>query len=280
MLKSRLGMAYVAICAATLAVTPVAAQDTLEKMRTEGALVGFATDPPWGLINADGSLGGALPEMDIAILERMGVSEVEPATMEFGAMIASMLSGRTDFNTSMLNITPERCQAVIYAKPSACSVETLLVSIETAGNVASYEDVAAQDLRIGLIPGGQPMTGAADEAGIDQANRVPFTDYADAMALLEDGRVDVVPATDASAADLMRRYNGEGRYKVIPITNLIACSAASFRPDDTELRDAYNVAFDELLAEGTIREIFDRYELGYTLDSIDTITSEELCTAK
>jgi polar amino acid transport system substrate-binding protein len=249
-------------------------------MLSEGAVLGFAADPPWGIINPDGSLGGAMPEMDMAILAEMGVPKTDGEAMEFGAMIPSLLSGRTDMNTSLLNITPERCEAVIYATPSSCSVETLVVSTERAGDVTSYADIAAKGLRLAIIPGGEPMTGAANAAGVPEENRVAFTDYVDAIKLLQTGRVDAIPAAEGSATDMLKRYGDDGSIAIVPLYDLIACSAASFRKEDTALRDAYNAAFDRLLAAGKIEEIMAKYDLAHTLKDIDKANLDTLCSAK
>ncbi|APO69829.1 ectoine/hydroxyectoine ABC transporter substrate-binding protein EhuB 1 (plasmid) [Rhizobium gallicum] len=256
---------------------PASAQSALEKLKKAGAVVGLSTEPPWSDIKQDGSMGGAMPEMDIAILKVMGVNSVKGEFMEFGALIPSLLSKRTDLNSSLLYISPARCEAVIFAKPSTCNVETLIVNVETAGAVNSYADIAAKSLKIALIPGSKPAEWA-NEAGVQQSNRIAFHDYVDAMKLLKDGRVDVVPAADSTAADIMPKFGDPAKQKVVPLQDKLLCGAASFRKDDTELRDAYNVAFEKLLRDGTIKKILDKYDLGYTLDYIDTVTTEKLCS--
>ncbi|RWN48880.1 transporter substrate-binding domain-containing protein [Mesorhizobium sp.] len=267
----------VALTAVGVVAMPASAQSTLEKMKTQGAVVGFGADSPWSVVNEDGSMGGALPDMDAAILKEMGVRNIKGEFMEFGAMIPSLLSKRTDFNSSLLNITPERCQAVIFAKPSSCGVETLIVNIERAGELKGYADITARNLKLALIPGGEPMTSEANKAGVPEANRVAFTDYVDAMKLLNDGRVDAVPAADASAVDLMAKFGDPAKQKIVPLYDLIGCSAASFRKDDTELRDAYNVAFDKLLVDGTVAKIMDKYKVGFALKYIGKASAETLC---
>ena len=158
-----------------------------------------------------------------------------------------------------------------------CGIETLIIRKEQADTVKSYADLTKAGLKVAIMLGGEPMTSLANAAQIPEADRVAFTDYGDAVKLLEAGRVDAIPGSDATAKDLIERYGQGDKFAVVPLYETITCSAATFRKEDTALRDAYNVAFNKLLDEGKIAQILGKYDIGYVLNDLDKTSIGALC---
>jgi len=272
------------LLAAALAVvsvpSPGAAETTLERIQRTGKVVeGFYTDPPLTIINPDGTFGGALYELDKAILAEMGVSEIEAVFMEFGSLIPSVLSRRIDFMLAGANIRPERCERIIYAKPALCSEEALLVRIDTAGDVQEYKDLATKGLTFGMPRGSEPYTSIMKSLGVPESKIVFFTDYTDAIKLVMAGRVDAIPNNIISLEELQAKFGDPKVTKVVHVPGMGQCSANVFHPDDVDFRDAFNAAFEKVKQSGRYREILKKYGVEAYAETVDDPNNsvEKLC---
>src|SRR5690606_1898152 len=85
--KSLLGLAGTAALAVAIGGTAMA-QDTLQKIKDQGYIrIGFANEAPYGYATPDGKLTGESPEVARAILEKMGITEIDGVLTEFGSLI-------------------------------------------------------------------------------------------------------------------------------------------------------------------------------------------------
>jgi len=95
-----------------------AGQGLLARLQAEKKVrVGIANQPPFSALNPDGSLTGAAPTISKAILERLGIPEMEGFIATYGELIPGMLAGRWDFVSASLTITKPRCAQVLFADP-------------------------------------------------------------------------------------------------------------------------------------------------------------------
>ena len=95
---SRRGLAILAAGLATATMIGAAhAETTLEKAKREGYIrVGFANEAPYGFATPDGKLTGESPEVVKAILDKMGIKQVDGVLTEFGPLIPGLQAGRLD----------------------------------------------------------------------------------------------------------------------------------------------------------------------------------------
>src|SRR5260221_9720960 len=64
--------------------------------------VGIANQPPYSVLNPDGSVSGMGPEITRVILDRLGITGIEAFIGSYGELIPGMLAGRWDFIAACL----------------------------------------------------------------------------------------------------------------------------------------------------------------------------------
>lgn len=252
---------------------------TLEEVKSVGAVIAIANEPPWTQLAPDGSPAGIGPELDKAILSEVGVTKFSAQVMEYGAMIPALQSKRVTLSSSgSLMIKPERCQAVIFSNPVNCGAEALIVPVALVGKVNSYEDVANQGLKIGVC-GGCTQQKLAIEAEVKADNIVIFPDGTSGMKLLADKRVDLLGHDISSATDLQERLSNPAVTQVVRAAGTkLSCAGAAFNKDSVELRDAYNEGLRRIMANGKYMEILKKYGKETAAVDVDKTTMEQHCT--
>ncbi|RAI72475.1 ectoine/hydroxyectoine ABC transporter substrate-binding protein EhuB [Pseudomonas fluorescens] len=247
---------------------------------TKALRIGIANEPPVTELKADGSLSGAGPDVDRAALEQSGFTKFEAQVMPYGAMIPALQAGRVELvSAGGLNITPERCKQVIYSEPVICGEQGLLVRADSE-NVASYKDVVAKSLRIGVAAGGTQSKDAV-AAGVPQENILVYPDGPSAIKMLQNKRIDAIPLYTYALEDLKKR-SGDESLKVIPMVGMpMDCAAASFKKSDVALRDAYNTGLAKLKASGEFVKIMAKYGMeGQAQTALRAKPTAETCVQK
>lgn len=255
------------------------AQDTIDDLKQNGAVIAIANEPPWMRLDTSGQPVGIGPDVDKAILEAMGITKVSGQVMEYGAMIPSLQAKRATLSSSGgLYITPERCKSVIFSDPVGCNGEGFILSVDLVEKVKSYKDVADLGLRIGVC-GGCFEQKLAAEAGVAADKIVIFPDGTSGFKLLTDKRIDVFAHDSATAFDLQKRLGDPKATAMIRVANTkMSCAGAAFNKENVALRDAYNEGLKTITANGKLLEILAKYDQKEILTGRDTVTTEKLCT--
>ena len=93
-----------------MGIAQVASADTLKlKLGNEG------TYPPFAITATDGTLSGMEPDLARALCDRMN-AECEIVTMDFGALLPSLVAGKLDMIVSQLTRKPERMKATQFTR--------------------------------------------------------------------------------------------------------------------------------------------------------------------
>src|SRR5262249_10285911 len=111
--RGLMGLTAGLACAGIIGVGEAFAQTTLEKAPREGYIsVGFAYEAPYGYATPDGKLTGESPEVVKAVLDKIGIPQVDGVLTEFGSLIPGLEAGRFDIIAAGMFITPKRCAQV------------------------------------------------------------------------------------------------------------------------------------------------------------------------
>lgn len=251
-------------------------EDTLARLQEQGYVqIAFANEPPYSEIGEDGtSITGGAVEVPRAVMEKLGVPEVDGTVIAYDSMIPGLKAGRFDMVTAGLFMTPERCQEVIYSEPDVCGTESFAVPEGNPLGLDSYASLAEQDATVG-VPGGSVEEQYAEEAGVEDIQIIP--DSRSGIESLQAGRIDAYALPSLSIKDLLEE--GDGLEEVGPLEDVpVSCAGAAFRPEDEDFRDAYNEALAELQESGEFTEILE--EFGFPGDIPQEVTSEELCAGE
>lgn len=274
------------LCGSALAALFVAAgasgavaQSSLEDVLEEKtATIAVSNYTPIMIVEADGTVTGISPEIDQAVLQRMGVETVESNVVDYSALIPAVQAKRVSFASGgALYITAERCPSVAFSEPVLCLAESFIIRKELEGSVNTYQDVADQGLRIALC-GGCVYEQYALEAGVPQENIVYWPDKESGMKMLQDGRVDVVAVDMLGALDSQNKSDSPELTAVVQAVDLpIFCTGAIFHQNNTDMRDAYNEGLEQIVADGTYAAILEKYGVGQLAD-VRTGTTEDYCS--
>ena len=216
-----------------------------------------ASYPPFESINPQGEVVGFEVDYAKAICERIKVS-CKFQNQDWDGIIPALLTGKIDVIFSSMSITEPRKKRVIF---SQVYYTTPPVFIGQASNKSDDVSPAALKGKTIATQSSTPHANYLERFYKDsQVKLYPTQDEANAD--LANGRVDYVFADQLSLEVFVEKSGGCCRVVAkIPRDQEIYGPGigAAFRPDDTDLRDAFNKAIDELDADGTYQKIAAKY---------------------
>lgn len=261
---------------AALLAGPAQADDTLARLKGgETARLAISNDPPYSAIDNKGDASGAAPEIAIAVLKEMGIQNIEPIVVDYGAMIPGLMAKRFDLIGGGLFVKPERCEAILFSEADVCDAEAFAVKAGSEHELKSFADVAKAGLKIGVC-GGCTQEKYALAAGVDPANIVVYPDPASGIKMLQAGRIDVFALAGLSVTDQLKKAADSSLGVVYPVSDAPqSCAAAGFHPDAKEFRDAYDAALAKLKGDGTFEKIVGNY--GFSVETALNKKRSDFC---
>lgn len=242
--------------AAVTAISAVAAQAvTLDELKERGFVrVAIHNEPPYAFTTLDGTAAGIGPEVVTAVLNKLGVSQIDWVVTPFSTLIPGLQAGRWDMVGAQQSIFPERCKQVSFGNPTSTAAEALLVKAGNPKNLHSYDDIKNDASAKIAVPTGSVQLKYLQAYGIPEDRVVLFSNHADAPELVLSGRVDAYTIEDAAADLLLRSGKVQGLEVADPFTvpvvdgkQVISYAGSTFKKEDTELRDAYNKELAEFV---------------------------------
>lgn len=286
MLRRTVLIGGAALALLSTGISAANAQSIKDRVFSEGKItIGIENQAPWGFKGEDGSVTGVHPDMLKAVLEPLGVKQVDYVIMEWGALIPSLISRRIDVVAAGMAITPVRCEQVIFSDPDLAIGDGVMVRAGNPHNIHSYEDIAKNpDLIIGGARGSVNPENAI-KAGVPKERVLLFdTVQASVAALLAD-RIQADTESSATVINTLKDSGLKGKLeRAMPFKGLVEngrevknYAAIVFRPDDVELRNLYNESLAKRKAEGTVKKIFAKY--GFTDAEIapEDVTAKSIC---
>jgi polar amino acid transport system substrate-binding protein len=280
---SRRAILAIAAGALTLA-TAVAAQaeTTLERAKREGFLrVGFANEAPFGYATPDGKLTGESPEVVKAVLQKMGIGQVDGVLTEFGSLIPGLQAGRFDIIAAGMFVNPKRCEQVQFSEPTYGIGQAFLVTAGNPKGIADYGSIAAdQSLKLAVMSGAVEA-GYARDSGVPEEQIVQLPDQASLVAAVKAGRADAAALTALSIADMASKNEGVESTKPfgeVAGKSVVGHGAVAFRKEDTDLYEAFNAELKKFI--GSDEHLALVTPIGFGADYLPTKTTAELCAGE
>ena len=233
---------------ATLAFgTQAMAADKL-KIGTEGAY------PPFNLIDASGKVGGFDVEIAQALCAKMG-AECEVVTSDWDGIIPALNAKKFDFLAASMSITEERKQAVDFTD---AYYTNKLQFIAPKGSDFKTDKASLK----GKVIGAQRATIAGTWLEDNLADTVEIKLYdtqENAYLDLSSGRLDGVLADKFVNWEWLKSDAGKDfEFKGEPVFDNDKIAIAVRKGND-ELRERLNKALAEIVADGTYKQINDKY---------------------
>ena len=213
-----------------------------------------ATFPPYEFYEGE-EIVGIDAELGAAIAEKLGM-EFKIEDMEFDAIIPSVVSGKASFGIAGMTPTEERLMSADFSIPYTKGVQVIIVKEDSA--ITSADDLFAEGASnvIGVqtgTTGDLYSTWDLEDAGLATVSR--FNKGADAVLALTEGKVDCVVIDNEPAKEFVAANEG----LVILDTAYAEEDYAICFAKDSELTATVNGALQELIADGTVQAIIDKY---------------------
>ena len=241
--------------------TPKAEEPAVEEAGFETAVEGtltMATNaafPPYEYIEG-GEIVGIDADIAAAIAEKLGL-EIQIEDMEFDAIIESVKSGKADIGLAGMTVTPDRAEEVNFTASYATGVQVVIVTEDSA--ITSVDDLFAEGASnvIGVqrnTTGDLYTTWDLEDTGLATIDR--YSKGAEAVQALKTGKVDCVVIDNEPAKAFVAEVEG---LKILDTEYILEEYAGAMNKDNAALFDAVNAALEELIADGTVQSIIDKY---------------------
>ena len=172
---------------------------TLEGLQSSGSItIGIANEAPFGFTGDDGEATGIAPDVARAVLEELGITEVNAEVVEFGQLIGGLQAGQFDLIAAGMYINEERAEQILFSDPDYCIAEGLAVAAGNPEGIVDYSSfVDNSDLTLAVATGTVEV-GYAEDAGIPDGQLEVFSSIDSMYAALEAGEVDAASGTAAT----------------------------------------------------------------------------------
>ena len=243
---------------APAAEAPAAEEAAAEIKTVEAGKLHMATNaafPPYEMISDNGGFEGIDVEIATLIAQKLGL-ELVVDDMEFGSVITSVQGGKSDIAMAGLTVTEERKQNVDFTESYATGVQVIIVpedsEIATVDDLANDKMIGVQDGTTGYIYCSSPV----EDGGYGEDHVTSYPNGAMAIEALKGGKVDAVVIDNEPAKAFVQANEG---LKILDTEYIVENYAIGISKDNTGLRDAVNNALKELIADGSVQLIVDKY---------------------
>ncbi|MBQ0886175.1 ectoine/hydroxyectoine ABC transporter substrate-binding protein EhuB [Streptomyces sp. RM72] len=274
-----LGALGAAGCSRVATASDVKGGDLLERLRAQGvARLGIAGEIPFGYIDKNGELTGEAPELAKVIFKRLGVDRVQPVPTEFGSLIPGLASQQFDVVAAGMYINADRCEQVIFSDPDYQMLDAYIVRKGNPLGLHNYRDVVKKKAKFATGTGYAEIAYAV-EHGYKEDDILIVPDQVAGLNAVESGRVDVFAGTALTVREVVKKSSkAEATEPFAPLVDgkpHVDGGAFAFRPDETNLRDAFNVELQKLKKSGELLRILKPF--GFTEEEMTDLTAKELC---
>lgn len=188
-------------------------------------------------------------EVGKAIADKLGLN-FAISDMEFDSIITAVSSGKADMGMAGMTVTPDREKNVDFSRTYATGVQSIIVP--EGSDITSPDDLAGK--KIGVQQGTTGDLYCTDDFGEEAMSR--YSKGTDAIMALTQGKIDCVVIDNAPAQKYVEANEG---LKILDTAYAEEDYAIAFAKDNTALKDAVDAALGELIEDGTVQSIIDKY---------------------
>ena len=207
---------------------------------------------PWSYHDSSDTLVGYDVEVSRAIAEKLGV-EPEYVESDWDSLFAGLDAGRYDMVCNGVEVTEERAKTYAFTTPYGY-IHTALAVRKDNEEIHSFEDLKGKTTANSLASTYMELAESygATVQGIDTLEET--------IQLLTAGRIDATLNADVSFYDYLN-VHPDADFKIVAQTEESSHVAIPLRKGDASatLLEAINNAIDELRADGTLKELSEKY---------------------
>ena len=228
--------------------------DQLATIQSNGKLVVALEGAwqPWSYHDESDTLVGYDVEVSRAIAEKLGV-EPEYVESDWDSLFAGLDAGRFDMVCNGVEVTDERALTYDFTTPYGY-IHTALAVRKDNDEIKTFEDLKDKTTANSLASTYMELAESygATVQGIDTLEET--------IQLLTAGRIDATLNADVSFYDYLN-VHPDADFKIVAQTEDASHVAIPLRKGDNSatLLEAVNNAIDELRADGTLKELSEKY---------------------
>lgn len=224
-------------------------------LKEEGKLIMStnAAFPPYEMTDDNGNFIGIDVEIAQAIADKLGL-ELEIQDMGFTAALEAAQNGKTDMVMAGVSVTDERKKVMCFSDSYATGIQVVIVK---EGSDVTMDNLGEK--KIGTQMGTTGYLYASDtpeNGGYGEDSVTAYENGMTAVKALLNGQVDCVIIDSAPAQEYVAANEG---LTILEGSWVEEQYAIGFAKDNTELRDKVNEALAELIEDGTVQSIIDKY---------------------
>ncbi|WP_367270251.1 transporter substrate-binding domain-containing protein [uncultured Eubacterium sp.] len=212
-------------------------------------MVTNAEFPPYEYKEGD-NVVGIDADVAQAIADKLGM-KLEIVDTKFDAIIPGVQSGKYDMGMAGMTVTPEREQSVAFSDSYATGIQSIIV--KQGSDIKSVDDLS-EKTKIGVQLGTTGDIYAKEDFGDEAVQE--FDKGADAVQALIAGKIDCVIIDNEPAKSFVAANDG---LEILSTSYAEEEYAICFKKDNTELQTKVNGALKELIADGTLQKIVNKY---------------------
>lgn len=226
----------------------------------EGKLI-MATNaqfPPYEMVaDGEGFNGTGFEGIDVeiasAIADKLGL-ELQIDDMDFDSALVAVQNDAADVVLAGLSYSEERDEVLDFTDSYATGVQVVIVK--------EGSDVTMDNLGEKMIGTQRGTTGyiyasdTPENGGYGEDHVSAYDNGATAVQALVNGQVDAVIIDEAPAKEFVAANEG---LTILPGNWVEEQYCAAVNEGNTELLNAINTALNELMDDGTVQEILDKY---------------------
>ena len=204
--------------------------------------------PPYEMTTDDGGFEGIDVEIATAIAEKLGL-ELDILDMDFDSALLAVQQGNSDIVMAGVTVNEDRQLVMDFTDSYATGVQVIIVK--------EGSDVTIDNMGEGLIGTQRGTTGniyCTDDYGEEHV--MAYDDGFTAVQALMNGQVDCVVIDNAPAQEFVKNNAG---LTILDTEYANEDYAIGLNKGNTALLDAINTALNELISDGTVQTIIDKY---------------------